>query len=83
MAWLSPESVADIDDVEMRDLLSAKDVGKGRAILKRILRRLCTEPQSDLPSIPDNDADFTPDLARKIILHYQTLLTQERKGREQ
>lgn len=28
----------------------------------------------DLPAIPDDDADFTPDLARKIIAKYQQLL---------
>lgn len=27
-----------------------------------------------LPAIPDNDADFTPDLARKIIAKYQQML---------
>lgn len=27
-----------------------------------------------MPSIPDNDADFTPELARKIIAKYQELL---------
>jgi hypothetical protein len=27
-----------------------------------------------LPQIPDDDADFTPDLARKIIAQYQELL---------
>lgn len=30
-------NVLDINDQDMRELLSAKDVGKGRAILKRIL----------------------------------------------
>lgn len=29
---------------------------------------------TDLPDIPDDDADFTPDLARKIIAKYQQLL---------
>ena len=27
-----------------------------------------------LPEIPDNDADFTPDLARKIIAQYQAVI---------
>jgi len=29
---------------------------------------------SDLPALPDDDADFTPDLARKIISKYQEIL---------
>jgi hypothetical protein len=29
---------------------------------------------AELPTIPDDDADFTPDLARKIIAKYQELL---------
>ncbi|WP_439399029.1 hypothetical protein ACRQ5Q_16830 [Bradyrhizobium sp. PMVTL-01] len=29
--------------------------------------------ESDLPKIPDDDSDFTPDLARKIICKYQTI----------
>jgi len=43
-------------------------------------RKLCTSldvaqtPPMNLPEIPDNDADFTPDLARKIIAKYQELL---------
>lgn len=28
----------------------------------------------DLPTVPDDDADFTPDLARKIILKYQEMI---------
>lgn len=28
----------------------------------------------DLPKIPDDDADFTPELGRKIIAQYQTML---------
>jgi hypothetical protein len=27
-----------------------------------------------LPEIPDDDADFTPDLARKIVAQYQAIL---------
>jgi len=36
----------------------------------------------DLPRIPDDDADFTPELARKIIAKYRELLlkkTQENR----
>lgn len=29
----------------------------------------------DLPEIPDDDADFTPDLARKIIAKYQAIIS--------
>ncbi|UGY15258.1 hypothetical protein HAP48_0043155 [Bradyrhizobium septentrionale] len=29
----------------------------------------------DLPQIPDDDADFTPDLAREIIAKYQKIIT--------
>ena len=29
----------------------------------------------DLPQIPDNDADFTPELARNIIAQYQKIIT--------
>lgn len=32
---------------------------------------------TDLPQIPDDDADFTPDLARKIIAQYQGLLRKK------
>jgi hypothetical protein len=31
-------------------------------------------PPMNLPEIPDNDADFTPDLARKIIAQYQAII---------
>jgi hypothetical protein len=30
-----------------------------------------------LPKIPDDDADFTPDLARKIVAQYQELLRKK------
>ena len=30
-----------------------------------------------LPQIPDDDADFTPDLARKIIAQYHELLLRK------
>lgn len=33
-----------------------------------------TSAAPDLPSIPEDDADFTPDLARKIIAKYQQML---------
>lgn len=35
---------------------------------------------SNLPSIPDDDADFTPDLARKIIAKYQQLIASLRQA---
>jgi hypothetical protein len=43
------------------------------------LATLPSPPSSDagareLPALPDNDADFTPDLARKIIAKYRALL---------
>lgn len=31
----------------------------------------------NLPEIPDEDADFTPELARKIIEQYQSLLRKK------
>jgi hypothetical protein len=44
-------------------------------------RPVRTEPQTsqsqELPSIPDDDNDFTPDLARNIIAKYQNLLSAE------
>jgi Lar family restriction alleviation protein len=33
----------------------------------------------ELPAIPDEDADFTPDLARKIIAKYQQIITALRR----
>lgn len=35
-----------------------------------------------LPQIPDEDADFTPDMARKIIAKYQELLAAKEEGPE-
>ncbi|WP_439392388.1 hypothetical protein ACRQ5Q_22595 [Bradyrhizobium sp. PMVTL-01] len=35
--------------------------------------------ESDLPNIPDDDSDFTPDLARKIIRKYQTIIGDLRR----
>jgi hypothetical protein len=38
-----------------------------------------TEPPkrvNELPELPDDDADFTPDLARKIIAKYQEMLAR-------
>ena len=31
----------------------------------------------DLPAVPDDDADFTPELARKIVRAYQELLRRQ------
>lgn len=42
--------------------------------LQEVLRHAQGTLQS-LPEIPDNDADFTPDLARKIIAKYQQMLS--------
>ena len=33
----------------------------------------------NLPEIPDNDADFTPQIARKIIAAYQELLRRQHR----
>ena len=33
----------------------------------------------DLPAIPDDDKDFTPELARKIICKYQTIIGNLRR----
>jgi hypothetical protein len=38
-----------------------------------------TEPKkrvNELPELPDDDADFTPDLARKIIAKYREMLAR-------
>lgn len=43
--------------------------------MKKLLAALTPAPTPvELPAIPDDDADFTPDLARKIIAGYQQLL---------
>ncbi|WP_439398778.1 hypothetical protein ACRQ5Q_15335 [Bradyrhizobium sp. PMVTL-01] len=42
-------------------------------------QRLCAADESDLPKIPDDDSDFTPDLARKIIWKYQTIIGNLRR----
>ena len=39
------------------------------------LKRPAPPQTSGLPEIPDDDADFTPDLARKIIAKYQEMLS--------
>lgn len=31
----------------------------------------------NLPQIPDDDSDFTPDMARKIVAQYQELLRKK------
>lgn len=38
---------------------------------------------AELPTVPDNDSDFTPDLARKIIAKYQELLQRSSERTEQ
>jgi len=40
------------------------------AALRAYANRASTMPHK-LPTLPDNDSDFTPDLARKIIAQYQ------------
>ena len=59
--------VDDISDEDMRDLLSSKDVGSGRARLKRLLAKA-----DDLPWDAASNRNYEPveALAAKIYAHF-------------
>jgi hypothetical protein len=53
----SPDIVKYINDVEMRELLSATDVGKGRSILRRILAMRSPDEAAKAPNPRVIDTD--------------------------
>lgn len=74
--WIAPNfpedhklrEFAELEEQEQRLNLDYADAALG-------VLTVAQPVSQSLPAIPDDDADFTPDLARKIIAKYQQMLT--------